>query len=110
MGNADPQCAAEFCVLAPWFLGVVGFSSGVHISLRSGLFNAVANDSAALRWLKRCSGLFGLLTHHIETTFSVCLRCNLICSHSPVGRLLGYKQIRDRPATGRWLQHLKKMR
>src|SRR5262249_54154129 len=42
-GKAGPKCAATFGILAPWFLGMVGFRGGVHISLRCGLCDAVAN-------------------------------------------------------------------
>jgi hypothetical protein len=45
VGDAGPYCAPAFCVLAPRFLGVVGFGSGVRISLRGRLFSAVTNSS-----------------------------------------------------------------
>jgi len=46
MGHSNPKCASAFCVLAPWFLGMVGLSSRVRISLRSRVFIAVANTDA----------------------------------------------------------------
>jgi hypothetical protein len=45
VGDAGPYCAPALRVLAPRFLGVVGFGSGVRISLRSRLFSAVTNSS-----------------------------------------------------------------
>ena len=45
LGDADPHRAPALRVLAPWFLGMVGLSSRVRISLRSGVFSAIANNS-----------------------------------------------------------------
>lgn len=39
MGDAHSQCSAKFRLLASRILGMVGFRSDIHISLRSGLFN-----------------------------------------------------------------------
>ena len=45
VGDADPQCSAAFRLLAPGFLGMVGFGGSVRIPLRGGLLDARATDS-----------------------------------------------------------------
>jgi Protein of unknown function (DUF998) len=39
VGDADPQFAASFCVLAPWVLGMDRRSGGIRVSLRHGCLN-----------------------------------------------------------------------
>ena len=44
LGAADPQRATALRVLAPWFLGMVGRSGSIRISLRGCFLNTAADN------------------------------------------------------------------
>jgi hypothetical protein len=47
VGDAKPQCPAAFRLLAPRFLGMVGFRGNIRFSLRRCFFKPVENNSNA---------------------------------------------------------------
>ena len=80
VGDADPQCSAAFRLLAPGFLGMVGFRGNIRFSLRRCFFNPVANNSNACylgeSGSRESSGLITSTAHSERSQRTHCSLCS----------------------------------